>query len=92
MRIAVDFDGTIFDKQHGCIFLGVQPTINNWVNKGHEVTVFTNRPDYEYSTVLSILRDNNIFFNRLICGKPSYDLFIDDKAKKFEGWDHDYSV
>lgn len=90
MRIAIDFDETIFDRRKACIIPGARETINDWGCSGHEITVFTNRPDYDYSTIKKILDGEKIIYDRLICGKPSYDLFIDDKAAQFKGWDQDY--
>jgi len=86
-RIAVDFDGVIFDKKTGKIIDGCVEKMNEWFSDGHEVTIFTNRPDYDYSTVKGLLDAHDIHYDRIICGKPSYDLFIDDHATKFNNWD-----
>lgn len=64
--------------------------INKWHDKGYEITIFTARQDTEYSTLKALLDYVGIKFDRLICGKPSYDLLIDDNAVRFEGWDKDY--
>lgn len=90
MRIAIDFDGVIFDKPSGKVIDGAKEKIAKWVQQGHEVSIFTNRPDYDYSTIKAVMDSNGIPFHRLICGKPSYDLFIDDRAVQFEGWEKEY--
>jgi hypothetical protein len=90
MRIAIDFDETVFDRRLAQVIPGAVFRINEWSKQGHEITIFTNRPDYEYSTVQAILDAALIDYDRLICGKPSYDVFIDDKARQFKGWDQEY--
>jgi len=89
-RIAVDFDGVIFDKAKGTLMPGCVRALRKMAEGKNEITVFTNRPDYDYSTVKAILDANYIPYDRIICGKPSYDLFIDDRVARFEGWDKDY--
>jgi hypothetical protein len=66
--------------------LGAIDSINQMSDDGHEVTIFTNRPDYMYPDVEAMLKAWGIKYHRIICGKPSYDIFIDDKALKFTGW------
>jgi len=84
MRICIDFDDTIFAR-NGKIIFGAKEIINKWYEK-NQITIFTNRPDYHYHTVKGILDLAKIKYHRIICGKPSYDLFIDDKAIGFNGW------
>ena len=91
-RICLDFDFTIFNKSAGMIYPQAKEVINKWSSEGHEITIFTNRPDYDYSTIQCILADNDIAYDRLICGKPSWDLYIGDRCQKFEGWDNEYTV
>lgn len=90
MRIAVDFDQTIFDKRKGRPIEGAAQRLSEYMDAGHEVTIFTTRPDYDYSSVVCILDAHCIPYDRVICGKPGYDLLIDDKAERFVGWQHDY--
>lgn len=90
MRIAVDFDDTLFDKAKGTLIKGAAATLQFYRAQGHHITVFTNRPDYDYSTVSALLVAGGIPFDRLICGKPSYDIFIDDRARRFTTWEEDY--
>lgn len=90
MRICIDFDGVVFDKAKGILIEGAKGALSEYYKEGHEVTVFTNRPDYEYTSVKSILDSNHVPYDRLICGKPSYDVFIDDRNERFTGWDKKY--
>ena len=89
-RICIDFDGVIFDKGTGMLIEGSRRTIWNYCKAGHEVTIFTNRPDYEYTSVKAILDANSVPYDRIICGKPSYDVFIDDRNQRFTGWNTNY--
>ncbi len=91
MRIAIDFDEVILDK-NGKILDGAIITINHWHAHGHQITIFTTKPDWERPTIIAVLGLAKIPFDRVICGKPSYDLFIDDKAVKFEGWNKNYDL
>lgn len=84
-RICIDFDDTIFNRETGTVFDGAKNRINSWYENNH-ITIFTNRPDYEYRTVAALLEAWGIQYHRIICGKPSYDMFIDDKAITFESW------
>jgi len=88
MRVAIDFDMVIFDKQKGILHKEAITFINACKEQGDEITIFTSRSDDQYSTVKALLSECN--YDRLICGKPQYDIFIDDKAVKFNGWDKEY--
>jgi len=85
-RIAIDFDDTIFNKLKRAPMEGAIKAINQMYEDGHQITIFTNRPDYQYPDVEAMLKAWGIKYHRIICGKPSYDRLIDDKAEKFEGW------
>ena len=85
MLIAIDFDDTIFNVNEQEIILQAIEVINEWYDKGNEITIFTNRPDWEYSFVKEKLDLAGINYHRIICGKPSYNIFIDNRALKFYG-------
>jgi len=86
MRIAIDFDMTIFDKKTGKIMQDAKEVINGWKEDDNEITIFSSRPDYENSTIRGILKASGIKFDRIICGKPSYDILFDDNAERFTSW------
>ena len=86
MRIAIDFDDTIFNKKTRAPMEHAVETINQMVEDGHQITIFTNRPDYQYPDVEAMLKAWGVRYDRIICGKPSYDVFIDDKALHFTKW------
>jgi len=93
MRIASDFDMTIFNKKIGQIDQKLAKKINELFEAGHEITIYTTRADDNYSTVKAILELGKVKFTRIICGKAQYDILLDDRARKFEefyekGLDH----
>lgn len=73
--------------------------INDLYNQGNKIIIFTARfmgrtdNNYEkayalgYDFTLKQLNRWNVKFNKLIFGKPSFDLLIDDKAFNYsENW------
>ena len=70
--------------------------INNLYDNGHEIKIFTARfmgrnkestikaKKQGYKRTLNQLKNWKLKFNKLIFGKPSYDLFIDDKSIFFK--------
>ena len=73
--------------------------INNLYNKGHKIIIFTarfmGRTDDNISKAYDIgfdfttnqLKKWNVRYTKLIMGKPSFDLLIDDKAINYnENW------
>ena len=73
--------------------------INNLYDEGNKIIIFTARfmgrtnnnykKAYElgYKFTLNQLQSWNLKFNKLILGKPSFDLLIDDKAFNYdESW------
>ena len=69
--------------------------INNLHKKGHYIIIFTDRfmgrtnNDYKkaneigYDFTLSQLNQWGVKFDKLLLGKPSFDLMIDDKAYNY---------
>ena len=73
--------------------------INYLHSEGHEIIIFTARymgrsrqnvnlaKKLGYKFTLNQLQSWNLKFNKLILGKPSFDLLIDDKAINYdESW------
>ncbi len=84
--LAIDFDDTIMDYETQEPIPGARESLETFKVQGDMITVFTNRQDQKYTWIRDWLLKNAIPFDRIVCGKPYYDLFIDDKAQKFEGW------
>jgi capsule biosynthesis phosphatase len=69
--------------------------INYLHNKGHNIIIFTARfmgrtnnnikkaNEIGYDFTLKQLKKWNVKFDRLFMGKPSYDIFIDDRAYNY---------
>lgn len=69
--------------------------INNLYQKGNKIKIFTSRymgrsdDNLNYvkkykTSIAKQLKKWNLKYNELIIGKPSYDVFVDDKAFGFE--------
>lgn len=84
MRIAIDFDMTIFNKKTGQVDQKLTQKINNLYKEGHEITIYTTRADDNYSTVKAILNLAKVKYTRIVCGKVQYDVLLDDRAKSFD--------
>lgn len=86
MKIAIDIDGTIlpegptFDRYLKSPFEGAVQKVNRLVQSGHTVFFFTGRSWSEYDITYKWLTDNGFVFSYLICGKPIYDIFVDDRS------------
>ena len=97
MKYCFDLDETICAtpssrKYNDAIpYIRVIQKINELYNQGNEITIFTARGstsgiDYR-ELITSQLSDWGVKFHKLIDkGKPSYDLFVDDKAMGASVW------
>lgn len=54
---------------------------------GYFVVVYTARGWGEYAMTRQWLEEAGIWFDALLCGKPIGDIWIDDRAIRFEGWE-----
>ena len=92
MRLIIDIDGTICEER---------PTFERALAKplpdavevlkrlklvGHHITLYTARGWREYEMTEAWLNEYEIPFDMLICGKPVYDIWVDDRAMKFTNW------
>jgi hydroxymethylpyrimidine pyrophosphatase-like HAD family hydrolase len=53
---------------------------------GHRIILFTSRSWSEYELTEKWLREHNFHYHVLICGKPVYDMIVDDRAIAFTSW------
>lgn len=53
---------------------------NELYGKGHTIIIFTARGWAEYKMTEHWLNNNKVSYHQLICGKPLYDVFVDDRA------------
>ena len=91
-RIVIDIDGTICEEGPVSerIFAKPKPGAIESVNKlrddGNFIILYTARCWNEYKTTKHWLDSNSIPYDILLCGKPIYDVWIDDRAMKFRSW------
>ena len=98
MTIYIDIDDTIC-KTKGTDYAGAIPIqkaidkVNDLYEKGHRIVFWTARGtvsgiDY-ISLTMRQLNQWGVKFHQLKMGKPSYDLFIDDKNINSDQWLND---
>jgi uncharacterized HAD superfamily protein len=90
--IVIDLDGTIcteektFEK-----FLAIpnenSKSIIDYLFEKYVIIIYTARGWSEYNITKKWLEENNIKYDILMCGKPIYDYWIDDRAIKYENWE-----
>ena len=85
-KIVFDIDGTICEESPTFERFMAKPRVEyiNMVNEcyseGHFVMLYTARTWSEYKMTEEWLRLNNVKYHILLCGKPVYDLWVDDRA------------
>jgi hypothetical protein len=87
--IYVDIDDTIC-KTNDTDYVNAEPKqiaidkVNDLYDKGHHITMWTARGTVTgidwYDLTLQQLKEWGVKFHQLKMGKPSFDLFIDDKV------------
>lgn len=90
MRIAVDFDQTLWDRHRGGIIEGAADAMRRLKDDGHELIIWTARPDYTTFEIGKLLEAEGVPFDFILGGKLHYDVLIDDKARQFDGWEKGY--
>lgn len=86
MRIAVDLDGTLRteERRHDKIFAqpieGAIEEVNRLYDEGHDIFIHTACNWEEYHITKAWLDMFNVKYHALICGKPNYDVVIDDRS------------
>lgn len=92
-KMVIDMDGTIctekptFEKSMAVLIPGAKEALAKWHSEGIHITIYTARGWGEYAMTKKWLTDNDVKHDLLMCGKPIYDVWIDDRALKFEAWD-----
>ena len=84
-KIAIDLDGTICEERQTFEKFLANPIKDSveTINKLHEenfIIIFTARGWQEYNITKAWLEKYNVKYDLLICGKPIYDIIIDDRA------------
>lgn len=94
--IFVDLDGTIcteektFDRPLAKLLPGARQKVNQLYKSGHTIVIWTARGWEQFRVTEEWLRKHSIKYHQLLMGKPIASIFIDDRARRFDGWDKDY--
>ena len=94
--IMIDIDGTIcteeraFERPLAKPLVGSVEAVIIFKKNGHTVIFNTARGWEQYKITKKWLDDNGFLYDQIIMGKPIVDIFIDDRACEFTGWNVDY--
>ncbi len=91
LKIAVDIDGTILsqgspeqDYRDAEVLPEMLVVINDLYDAGHELYFFTARHFKHFLFTEKVLKEAGFKYHGLIMGKPSCDLYIDDKGFRMQ--------
>lgn len=91
-RVVIDIDGTIceelptFEKSLANPIAGALESVNKLYDSGVFIIFYTARGWAEFKMTENWLKSHGFKYHTLICGKPVYDMWIDDRAVKFTDW------
>jgi uncharacterized HAD superfamily protein len=94
--IFVDLDGTLcteektFERPLATPLRGAKEGLSKIYDAGHTVVIWTARGWEQYRITKDWLDRHGFKYHQILMGKPIASLFIDDRARRFEGWDKDY--
>ena len=86
MKLGIDIDGvlcseeTYYDRYDAIPFVDNIAVINQLYDDSHTIILFSARGWNEYDMTLLWLKDHGVKFHQLLCGKPIFDIFLDDRA------------
>jgi uncharacterized HAD superfamily protein len=90
LQIIIDLDGTIcteektYSRSLAKPIEGAIESINKLYQKGHIIIIYSSRTWMEYELTSHWLNENGVKYHQLILGKPIGDVWIDDRAIKFD--------
>lgn len=94
--ILIDIDGTIcteertFDRPLAVPLPGAKQAVNRLFDAGHTIIFWTARGWEQYKVTKHWLDNNGFKYHQILMGKPQGTVFIDDRARRFVGWDVNY--
>ncbi|HEY0740060.1 MAG TPA: hypothetical protein VGD40_01310 [Chryseosolibacter sp.] len=94
MQIIIDLDGTIcteektYSRSLAKPLPGAIENVNRLFSEGHIIIIYSARTWMEYEMTADWLKRHDVHFHQLVMGKPVGDLWIDDRAISFNGWDN----
>lgn len=89
--LGIDFDNTIASNSGYPDFIPSEPlpcaveTLHNLVADGYKIIIYTARPWADYHNIEKYCEIYGIPARRIICGKPLFNLVVDDKNIEFDG-------
>lgn len=94
MQIIIDLDGTIcteektYSRALAKPLPGAIESINKLFEQGNIIIIYSARTWMEYEMTVDWLSKNNVKYHQLILGKPIGDVWIDDRALRFDNWEN----
>jgi hypothetical protein len=92
LKIVIDLDGTILEEKtvkerpKAVPLPGAVDAVNKLYEMGHVIIIYSARPESDLELVSGQLDKYGIKYHRLVLGKPTGDIFIDDRAFTFRNW------
>lgn len=93
MIICVDLDGVIAEDDNNypnyedCrVMKGAVEYLASLRDAGHRIIIYTSRGWWFFEITLDWLNRKGVPFDTLVMDKPYGDVYIDDRAMKFESW------
>lgn len=85
--LCFDIDGVLTNETEGHDYENRTPFVPNveLIKRAYKqrsrfkIMIFTSRYEIDYDVTVSWLTKHEIMFDEIIFGKPTYDLFLDDK-------------
>ena len=81
-----DLDGTLceerytFEKTLAAPIIDMIELVNRLYKEGNRIIIYTARGWGEFAITEKWLKDNNVSYHLLMCGKVIYDVWIDDRC------------
>ena len=93
MQIIIDLDGTICTEEKTFSRSMARPlpkaveTVNTLYEEGHTIIIYSARTWQEFEMTTHWLDQHQVKYHQLVLGKPIGDVWIDDRAIAFKGWE-----
>jgi hydroxymethylpyrimidine pyrophosphatase-like HAD family hydrolase len=94
--VFVDLDGTLcseektFERPLARPLQGARKALERMRRDGHTIVIWTARGWEQYRMSKDWLDRHGFCYDQILMGKPVADVFIDDRAQRFEGWKRNY--
>lgn len=92
LKIIIDLDGTILEekiraeKYTAMPLPGAVEAVNELYEMGHMIVIYSARTDSDLELTREQLSKFGVKYHHLVLGKPTGDIFIDDRAFTFTDW------